>query len=307
MSTTAPPVDAPAPVPPGRHAPPAGAGDAPKGGDRRYSPLVVAGLVLLAIVVGVALAAPLLSRYSPKAISGPSYSQPSARHWLGTDDSGRDLFAQLVYGARASLFVAVVAGSLAMVGAVLLGVLPAVAGGATDTVCNRVVVFLLALPAAPLLIMIGAMAGNQRVAIILVIGFLGVAPTARLLRARTISLRQRGFIASARGFGSGPLYLTRRHLVPSLGPLLVVRFVNWAGVAVGLEAGLAFLGLGNPSSISWGMTMNRALSQQAVYFSPLWTWWALPPGFAVTITILGFVFLGVGLEPTFNPRWLANA
>ena len=268
------------------------------------SPLLMIGLALIGVVVLVALLAPLLTPYDPRAISSSALAQPSGRHWLGTDVPGRDIFAQLVYGARASLIVAVVASTLAMTGAILVGVLPALLGGFADTLSNRAVVFLLALPGLPLLILIGSLAVDQRLAVILVISFLGTAPNARILRGQAVTLRERGYIAAARGFGGGPLYVLRRHLVPGLAPLIVVGFVTWAGVAVGLEAGLAFLGLGDPSGISWGLMMNRALSQQVIYFSPMWTWWVLPPGLAITVTVLGFTFVGVALEPSFNPRSL---
>lgn len=267
------------------------------------SPLLTAGLVLIGLVVLIALLAPLLSRGSPHHIYPRALERPSSRHWMGTDVPGRDLFAQFVFGARASLVVAVVGGSLAIIGAILLGVLPALVGGLVDQFSKRLTVFLLALPVAPLLILIGSLAGNSRIAIILVIAFVGVAPNARLLHSRTLTIRERGFIASAKGFGGGPFYLLRRHLVPGLGPLIAVRFVNWAGIAIGLEAGLAFLGLGDPSAISWGLMMNRALAQVGIYRSPMWVWWVLPPGIAITLTVLGFVFVGVSLEPLFNRRW----
>ena len=275
-------------------------GGAPAG--TRRSPLLMVGLVLVGVFVVVAILAPVLASHDPKAISGRALEQPSSAHWLGTDVPGRDIFAQLVHGARSSLVVALVAGSLAMVGAVLLGVLPALVGGAVDRLSNRFVVFLLALPGAPLLVLVGSLAVDGRLAVILVIAFLGAPPYARTLRSQAITLRQRGFIASARGFGGGPLYVLRRHVVPGLAPLIVVGFVNWASVAVGLEAGLTFLGIGDPSGISWGLMLNRALSQPAIYFSPMWTWWVLPAGFAITLAVLGLTFVGAALEPSFNPR-----
>ena len=97
--------------------------------------------------------------------------------------------------------------------------------------------------------------------------------------------------------------MLRRHLVPGLGPFIVVGFVNWAGISIALEAGLSFLGLGNPTRVSWGRTLNRALLHQSIYFSEMWTWWMLPSGIAFTVAVLGFTFVGVGLEPTFNPSW----
>lgn len=266
------------------------------------SPLLLIGLVLVGIFVLVAMTAPVLTSHDPKAISGRALEGPSTRHWLGTDVPGRDIFAQLVYGARASLIVAMVAGSLATAGALLFGALPALVGGSLDRLSNRLVVFLLALPGAPLVVLIGSLAVGSRLTVILVIAFLGVPSNARILRSQVVTLRQRGFIASAQGFGGGPFYVLRRHIVPGLAPLVIVGLVSWAGVAVGLEAGLSFLGLGDPSGISWGLTLNRALAQQTIYFSPMWTWWVLPAGFAITLAVLGLTFVGVALEPVFNPR-----
>ncbi|MDQ6874237.1 MAG: ABC transporter permease [Actinomycetota bacterium] len=271
------------------------------------SRLLVAGVCLMAFFILVAIFAPVLASYDPRVISGDAFESPSARHWLGTDVPGHDIFAQLVYGARSSLTVAAIAGTLALTGAVLLGVLPALLGGWADRIFNGTAIFLLALPGLPLLVLVGSLAGNNHLAIILLIGFIGVAPNARILRSQALSLRQRGYITAARGFGGGPLYVLRRHLVPGIAPLIVVGFVNWAGVSIGLQAGLAFLGLGDPSAVNWGNMLNRALSQQGIYFSDLWTWWVLPAGFAVALAVLAFTFVGVGLEPTFNPRWLRSS
>jgi len=263
-----------------------------------------AGVTLLALVALAAVFAPLLAAHDPSVVSGPALERPTASHWLGTDVPGRDLLAQLVFGARASLSVALLAGTLATAGAVIAGVLPTLVGGLTDALSARGVVFLLALPGLPLLVVVGSLAGDSRVAVILVIAFVGVAPNARILRSQTASLRQRGFITAARGFGGGPLYVLRRHLVPGLAPLLVIGFVNWAGIAIALEAGLSFLGLGDPTAVSWGLTLNRALDEPGIYFSAMWTWWVLPAGLGITAAVLGFTFLGVALEPRFNPRWL---
>lgn len=271
------------------------------------SVLLRIGMALVGLVVLMALLAPLLTPYDPHDVSGGPLERPSTSHWLGTDVPGRDIFAQLVYGARVSLLVAVVTGSLAILGAILIGVLPALLGGTTDAVSNRLVVFLLALPGLPLIVLIGAMAGDRQLAIILVIAFLGVAPNARILRSQSLSLRRRGYIAAARGFGGRPTYVLRRHLLPAIGPQVLVSFVNWAGLAIGLEAGLAFLGLGDPSGISWGLTINRALSQPGIYLSVMWVWWVLPAGLAITLTVTGFTFIGVALEPAFNPRWLRSS
>ena len=271
------------------------------------SPLMVIGLVMLGLVVAAAVLAPRLTVHDPKAVTGDVFERPSSRHWLGTDSPGRDLFAQLMFGARPALLVAFVGASLALAGGLLLGVLPALIGGRVDMAFNRLVVFLLALPGLPLLILIGALAGPNDFALLLVIASAGAPPIARVLRSQAVTLRERGYISAARGFGGGPLYVVRRHLVPALGPLIIVEFVSWAAVAVGLQAALAFLGLGDPSGANWGLMMNRALNEPNIYFSAMWTWWVLPPGLAITFTVLGFTFVGVALEPAFNPRWLRSA
>lgn len=271
------------------------------------SSLLVMGVTVLGILLLVAVSAPLLTPYDPRAVTGKVLEAPSASHWLGTDVPGRDIFAQLVFGARTSLVVGFVAASLAMAGAMLLGVLPALVGGLPDAISNRFTVFLLALPGLPLLVLIGSLAGRSELTLILLIGFLGAAPNARILRSQTLALRERGFISAARGFGGGPLYVLRRHVVPGLAPLTLVGFVNWAGVAVGLEAALVFIGLGDPSGISWGLMLDRALKQPGIYFSQMWTWWVLPAGFAVALTVMSFTFIGIALEPVFNPRWLRSS
>ncbi len=271
------------------------------------APMVVIGFTLIGLLVLTALLAPWIAAHDPEAISGLALEEPSAAHRLGTDVPGRDLLAQVVFGARSSLVVALLAGSLAMVGAIAIGVVPALLGGLADAVATRAVIFVLALPGLPLVILVASFASSSRISIIAIIAVIGMAPNARILRSQALSLRQRGYVAAARGFGGGPLHVLRRHLVPGLAPLIVVGFVNWAGVSIGLEAGLAFLGLGDPSGVSWGLMLNRALSEQSLYFSPLWVWWVLPAGLGITVAVLGFTLVGVGLEPVFNPQWLRTA
>jgi len=154
---------------------------------------------------------------------------------------------------------------------------------------------------------VGAMAGPNRLAVTLVIAFLGWPVSARVLRSRTLSLRQRGFVRIAGGLGGGPLYLMRRHLLPEVAPVAIASFVGVAAHAVLVEAGLAFLGLADPTSVSWGLVLNRALQHQGLYFSWLWAWWVLPFGLAITIAVLGFTFLGVGVEPLLNRRLVTRS
>ena len=167
----------------------------------------------------------------------------------------------------------------------------------------RMIDVFLAVPRLPLLILVAALAGASLTSVVLVVGLLTWPVIARQVRAQTRSLRERGYLTAARGFGGGLGYLLRRHLVPALGPILVSGFVAVAANAVLLEASLAFLGLADPTGVSWGIILNQALAEPGLYYSLLWTWWVLPAGFAITLAVLGFAFLGVGLEPLLNPRW----
>ncbi|MGI8758412.1 MAG: ABC transporter permease [Acidimicrobiales bacterium] len=270
------------------------------------SPLVVLGGAIIGALVIVAVFAPLIAPYDPRSLTGDALERPSAAHLFGTNDVGRDIFSEVVWGTRASLTVALLGASIVMVGGVLAGVFLPLLGGTVDRLANRIVVMWLALPGLPLLMLVAAMAGPSPTTIIAVIALIGWAPNSRVLRSQTLSLRQRGFVASARGFGAGPLYLVRRHFLPRLGPLVVLGFVNWAAISISLEAGLSFLGVGDPTGVSWGQVLNRALGYQGLYFGGLWTWWVLPVSSAITLAVLGFTFVGVGLEPSFNPRWRRN-
>jgi len=260
------------------------------------------GVAIITIFIGIAVLAPFLTAHDPRAVTGDSLEKPSSNHFLGTNDIGQDIFSELVWGARQSLGVAIGGAALVLAVGIAIGLGAALAGGFTETVVMRIIDLFLALPVFPLLILIAALAGPSPALIVLVIGFLGWPMMARVVRSRALSLRRSGFVTSAQGFGGGIFYIIRRHLAPALGPIISAGFVTMAGVAIVLEAGLAFLGLGDPTGVSWGMVINRALSHQGLYLSELWIWWVLPAGMAVTVAVLGFTFIGIGLDPRFNPR-----
>lgn len=269
----------------------------------RRSPLLLAGVAIVAAFAAVGVLAPWLAPYEPRAITGDVFESPSWSHLLGTNDAGADIFSRLVWGTRTTLVVAVSATALILVIGVAMGLTAGLRGGLVDTVVMRVVDVFLALPIIPLLVFIAALAGPSLTLSILMIGLFAWPQTARIVRSQTLSLRRRGFVDCARGFGGGPGYVMRRHLVPALGPILGANLVFVAGVAVTTEASLSFLGLGDPSAVSWGAELNRALTHTQISIGSLWLWWLVPFGLALTLAILGFTIIGVALEPRFNPRW----
>ncbi|HET9442295.1 MAG TPA: ABC transporter permease [Acidimicrobiales bacterium] len=267
------------------------------------SPLLVAGAAIVLLLVAVAALAPWLAPYDPHVATGDSFERPSGAHLLGTNDAGADIASRVIWGARNSLVVAGAASALVLSIGIALGLTAGLRGGFVDTALMRLVDVFLALPVLPLLIFIAALAGPSRTLSILMIGLFAWPQTARIVRSQTLSLRSRGFVDIARGFGAGPLHVMRRHLVPALGPVIAANLTFVAGLAVGIEAGLSFIGLGDPAAVSWGAELNRALDNAQIYIGDLWLRWLLPPGLALTVAVLGFTFIGVGLEPRFNPRW----
>lgn len=269
----------------------------------RRSPLLLAGLLIVSGLVAIAVLAPWIAPYDPEAITGDAFENPSSAHLLGTNDAGADIFSRLVMGSRNTLVVAGAATALILAIGVAVGLTAGLRGGFIDTALMRLVDVFLALPVLPLLIFIAALAEPSRTLSILMIGLFNWAQTARVVRSQTLSLRTRGFVGIARGFGAGPLYVIRRHLMPTLAPVIAANLVFVAGLAVTIEAGLAFIGLADPAAVSWGGELNRALFNPQIYLGSLWLSWLMPVGLAITLAVLGFTFIGIALEPRFNPRW----
>ncbi len=269
----------------------------------RQSGLLLAGVVMVSALTAVGVLAPWLAPHEPKAITGDVFERPSWGHLLGTNDAGADIFSRLVWGTRTTLVVAVGATALILAIGVAVGLVAGLRGGLSDIVAMRIVDVFLALPIMPLLVFISALARPSLTLSIVLIGLFSWPQTARIVRSQTLSLRRRGFVDSARGFGGGPLYLMRRHLVPTLGPVIGANLVFVAGMAVTTEAALSFLGLGDPSAVSWGAEINRALGNAQIAIGSLWLWWLVPFGVALTVAVSGLTLIGVALEPRFNPRW----
>lgn len=269
----------------------------------RRSPLLASGLLLVAMLLVVAVLAPWIAPYDPRAITGDAFESPSIAHLLGTNDAGSDVFSRLVWGSRSTVVVTGAATILVLAIGISVGLTAGLRGGFVDTALMRLVDVFLALPVLPLLIFIAALASPSHTLSIAMIGLFAWPQTARLVRSQTLSLRSRGFVGSARGFGAGPVHVMRRHLVPALGPVIVANAVFVAGLAVAIEAGLSFIGLGDPSAVSWGAEINRAVASPQIYLGSLWLWWLLPAGLALTTALVGLTIIGVALEPRFNPRW----
>jgi ABC-type dipeptide/oligopeptide/nickel transport system permease subunit len=260
------------------------------------------GLAVVAAFAVLALAAPWLAPYRTTELAGRPLEAPSAAHLLGTNGVGQDLASQLLNGARVSLFVALLAGGGTLLIGALVGMVAGWAGGVVDAVLMRVVDLVLVVPKVPLLIVIGTYAGPGLTVLSLIIALTGWPPTARVVRSQVLSLRRRAHIKAAIGFGGSSRQILRRHILPEVGLILAAGLVGAAGRAITFEAGLAFLGLGDPSRASWGAILRDAIDFGGLFFTDAWKWWLAPPLVAVSLLLLGVTFVGVGLEQRINPR-----
>ncbi|HEY4408240.1 MAG TPA: ABC transporter permease [Acidimicrobiia bacterium] len=268
----------------------------------RFPAIGWVGVAIVAVFVGLALAAPWLSHYRTTQLAGRPLQPPSAAHWLGTNGVGQDLASQILNGARVSLFVAVLAGGGTLLIGAVVGMVAGWAGGAVDAVLMRIVDLVLVVPKVPLLIVIGTYAGPSLTVISVIIALTGWPPTARIVRSQVLSLRRRAHIKAAVGFGGTSGQILRRHILPEVALILAAGFVSAAARAIAFEAGLAFLGLGDPTRASWGAILRDANDFGGIFFTNAWKWWLVPPLVAVSLLLLGVTFVGVGLEQRINPR-----
>jgi peptide/nickel transport system permease protein len=261
-----------------------------------------AGMTVLLLVLVLAVAAPLVCQHSHRQTSGPALSAPGRDHWMGTDELGVDIWAQVCFGARISLLVGTGTALLAGLGGALAGMFAGYLGGWTDRLLMRLIDLVLVLPDLPVMIVLAAFFGPGVWTIIVVLSAFSWVFTARIVRSRVLSLKQRRYIQAAETYGAGALYLMRRHFLPEIFPLATVGMIRLAGRAIVAEAGLSFLGLGDPTSRSWGVIMHNALSFQGIYYTHFWKWWLLFPWSALTLVVTSLALIGKDLEKTADPR-----
>ena len=262
-----------------------------------------AGLVLFVLVVLLAIAGPLLFPFNPAAVGSSAralLAPPSARHWLGTDELGRDVFRELLSGTHVSLIVGLAATAISMVLGAGIGITSGFYGRAADTILMRVTDFFLVLPQLPLVIALAAFFGQNLGIIILVIGMTGWPTTARIVRSQTLSLRERQFITRARSLGSSNVRILRVHILPNVMPLIFANTVLVIGGAILAEATLSFLGLGDPVQISWGTMLHFAFESGAIGRGA-W-WFFVPPGIGIVVVVLAFTLTGHAIDEALNPR-----
>jgi peptide/nickel transport system permease protein len=264
----------------------------------------ILGAIMLLSMVLIAVFAPWIAPYDPyepvQATAEDVMASPSREHPLGTDESGRDVLSLVIYGSRVSLLVGFAASVIIVLLGCVIGIAAGYAGGRTDLFLMRFTDAILVIPALPLMLVIIAVAGRSLNLIILVIGLLSWTYMARVVRAQVLSVTERQFVLRARALGISSLGIVIVHVLPQVLPVIFAEAtldVSWAILS---EASLAFLGLGDPTLVSWGSMLNRAFMRGAVTRGA-W-WYLLPPGVALAWVTLGLVLVSNAIQEIVNPR-----
>jgi peptide/nickel transport system permease protein len=246
------------------------------------------GCGLVACIAMVAVAAPRLAPQDPYASGIEMLALPTATHWLGTDDLGRDVLSRVIYGARASLAIGFGAALVAMTIGVPVGLVAGTLRGSVDVALSALIDLFIALPGLVLALIITVMVGANLRNLILVLGFVMWPPVARLVRGQAFAIRETLFVEAARATGGTPLWIMRRHVWPGVLPVVAAQFSTSVAFAIFTSASLSFLGLGiPPPAADWGGMVRAGYDYLAI--NP---WMSLAPGAAVSMTVMGFYVIG---------------
>ncbi len=262
-------------------------------------PAAVLGLIVVLVFFTVAAFAPLIAPFDPVATSWTLVRKaPSALHWMGTDENGRDVLARVIYGARASLMAGVISVTIAASIGVPVGLLAGFAGGTTDAILGRLVDAMLACPFLILAIALAAFLGPSLENAMIAIGVTAAPVFMRVSRGATMDAATNEYVEAARALGNPPWRVAVRHVLPNIVPPLMVQATLAVAGAILAEAALSFLGLGQqPPAPSWGSMLNSA--QRFLTQAP---WLAIFPGAAIFLAVLSFNLVGDGLRDALDPR-----
>jgi peptide/nickel transport system permease protein len=269
---------------------------------RRYRSGLV-GLAVLGLFILVAVLAPLLADPSSIKVTeatGGVLEPPSLEYPLGTDDAGRSVLALTIWGTRISLFVGLLATAISMVIGTLMGLTSGYFEGWPARILSRITEWFLVIPFLPLAIVLAAVLGRSLLNIAVVIGVTSWPATALLIRSQTLSIKERPYLERARVLGAGRWHQIRGHVLPNVMPMVFANTTLTVAIAILTETTLSFLGLGDPTRVSWGSMLEDAFNVGAMT-TGAW-WFIIPPGVCVVLVVLAFTLIGQALEEIFNPR-----
>ncbi|WIG57574.1 MAG: Chitobiose ABC transporter, permease protein 2 [Ktedonobacterales bacterium] len=262
---------------------------------------VSVGIAVVAFFVLMAIFGPVLVHQDPTAFTEDLLLPPSAAHWLGTTQNGQDVFAQVVYGSRVSLALGFIVGILTTAVSVVVGVVSGYFGGVIDELFSLVTNVFLVLPTLPLAILLAAFLPYKGpLTLGIVIGVTGWSWGARVMRSQTLSMRGRDFVEAAQARGESPFRIIFFEILPNETGLVAAELLGTVIYCILAQAGLEFIGLGNPSSVSWGTMFFFAQNSDALLLGA-W-WWFLPPGICIAVLGAALALVNFGIDEIANPR-----
>ena len=264
----------------------------------RQNKLAAFSAVLIALVLLLAVFAPLVAPYGEAEQDVLARLQPpSAAHWFGTDELGRDVLSRILYGSRLSLAIGILPSVISLVIGIVLGLLAGYFGGWADYVIMRLADVMLSVPSLLLAMVVMYTLGSSTVNLFVALSMVGWASVARVVRSQTLSLKESEYVEAAQSIGVSRFNIMRRHILPNCVPSLIVLFTLNVPAAILSESSLSFLGIGaQPPAASWGLMVNQ--SKQFLFTQP---WLCLAPCVAIMIVVLAFNFLGDGLRDVLDP------
>ena len=264
----------------------------------RQNKLAAFSAVLIALVLLLAVFAPLIAPYGEAKQDVLARLQPpSAAHWFGTDELGRDVLSRILYGSRLSLAIGILPSVISLVIGIVLGLLAGYFGGWADYVIMRLADVMLSVPSLLLAMVVMYTLGSSTVNLFVALSMVGWASVARVVRSQTLSLKESEYVEAAQSIGVSRFNIMRRHILPNCVPSLIVLFTLNVPAAILSESSLSFLGIGaQPPAASWGLMVNQ--SKQFLFTQP---WLALAPCVAIMVVVLAFNFLGDGLRDVLDP------
>ena len=266
----------------------------------RRSKLGLAGLTMLFFFVGIALAAPLIAPYDPWSRVGPPFTPPNSSYIFGTNDAGMDILSELIYGTRTSLIVGVSAALIVSAIGTLVGLVAGYFGGVVETTLMRITDIFLLFPDLPFIMILTLYLGPSVWNIVLAIGILWWSGTARVIRSMVLTIKEEPFIEAAKAVGAGNRHIMLSEILPHVFPVIIVGVIRFTGFGILYEAGLSFLGLGDPTAKSWGTILHYAQTRGA-FVRGLWGWF-IPPGACISLTIISFTLISFSLDRILNPK-----
>lgn len=262
----------------------------------------ITGFVLFMVFLLTGIIGPYIIKYDPQSFGelDERLKPPDKKHILGTDDLGRDVLGGLIAGSRISMTVGLLAAAISMIIGTSVGLVSGYLGGKTDMMLMRLTDVFLVMPWLPLMLVLTALLGSNIWNIIMVIGLTGWAGTARLVRAQTLTVKERQYIERSKAIGASTYHIIRHHILPNVFPIVFSNTILITATSILSETTLSFLGMGDSTKPSWGMMLHFAFESGAA--SNKAYWYLIPPGLCVLLLVLSFTLMGYSFDEILNPK-----